>query len=129
MKIYIAGKFAAKARLAEEKRKLQAMGVEVSSTWLTDHSDSLSSVAMTPEHNLQLALRDVDEVAKADGIILDTLDESNTGGREVEFGTAIALENETVVIGPRRNVFHYMADYHFDTWDEFYEAYEARSDS
>lgn len=61
--------------------------------------------------------RDVEEVMRADMLIIDTYDESITGGREVELG--MAMSNKAVVyrVGPIRNIFHHLIP-GFDTWDE-----------
>lgn len=40
------------------------------------------------------------------------------GGRHVEFGMALARRQLTIVVGPVENVFHTMAAFRFDTFDE-----------
>lgn len=118
MKIYIAGKFAARDRLVKHKKALQDMGYEVLSTWLTEESYSLESVARTAEQNRNMANRDVREVAMCDLFIIDTADNSNTGGRDVEYGIARGLEKRLIVIGQERNIFHYIAHARYYTWAE-----------
>jgi hypothetical protein len=68
----------------------------------------------------KLALKDLAEIKSADLLICDTLDVTPRGGREVEFGLALgAFQSKLIwVVGPLRNVFHRLADEHFETWDE-----------
>ncbi len=63
---------------------------------------------------------DLVEIKGVDMFILDTLDESPTGGREVELGYFLAspMNKPFWRVGPIRNIFHSMADMEFETWDE-----------
>jgi hypothetical protein len=65
------------------------------------------------------------EVVAADIFILDTTDESMTGGREVEFGMALMdmeFPRRIIRVGPVRNVFHSVVRETYDSWDELLEA-------
>lgn len=70
------------------------------------------------EHSIAEAKRDLREVQRADLLILDTIDESNTGGREVEMGSALSMETTIWRVGPVRNIFHELAEREFTDWDE-----------
>src|SRR5678815_4799579 len=85
MRVYIAGKYEARSRLIEWRGRLKALGHEVLSTWL-DEMPKRDEVDADYMH--KAATRDLAEIASADLFILDTIDESNTGGREVEYGYA-----------------------------------------
>lgn len=118
-RVYIAGRFTAQARLRYEAVALKMLDPEINvvSSWLWSEE---SDVGYSDEQALEWAKRDCREVGTADVLIVDTIDESTTGGREVEFGMAGAWGIRTVVIGPLRNVFHQLASEHYDTWDEFF---------
>lgn len=124
-KIYIAAKYSAKERVKPYKEKLFARGHKIYSTWL-DSSLPLDSLAATspPDENKSEAKRDLDEVYRCDTFILDTIDESATGGREVELGYAMDGNRAIYIVGPRRNVFHFLIKYHYETWEELLNALE-----
>ena len=41
------------------------------------------------------------------------------GGRNVEYGAALALAKTLVVVGPVEHIFHELADVHFESWEEY----------
>ena len=116
---YLAGKATAKERLRQMRDRVVA-GVfglaDCNSRWL-DHN--LIESEVDKAGLLIEAQNDIDDVAACDAFILDTADESTTGGREVEFGYALAHDLYTIVVGPQRNIFHYMADEHYDDWLDY----------
>ena len=116
MLVYAAGKFSAQARLREEARLLEDLdpSIEVVSSWLW----STEPDEAPPEARAGYAERDLGEIREADVLILDTLDESNTGGREVELGYAIATGKKLSLVGPPRNVFHNLLKGQYASWDE-----------
>lgn len=118
--IYIAGKFTAKDRLREERDRLRKLGYVVTSGWLEEPETDYTADAA---YKVECAKRDLDEVVRAKTLIIDTLDVSDTGGREVEFGVALGNCDQIYVVGPLRNVFHYLVPErcHFDSWDALIE--------
>jgi hypothetical protein len=115
--IYIAGKLEAQERLKHERSRIHRLGVgKVVGTWLDEESGN-----PTPQQKLEYADRDTAEVLLADLLILDTNDENNRGGREVEYGIALGTGIEVWVVGPKRNVFHEKAA-HFLDWDDALDA-------
>lgn len=119
MRIYIASFFETKDRLQEPKKALWKLNHEVVSSWL-DEAPRGEFMPTTEIFWKKLAMKDLAELERADAIILDTLDVNPRGGREVEFGFALAgWQNKLVcIVGPYRNVFHTLADKQFNTWDE-----------
>jgi len=106
---YIAGKWTARRRIRKWAEKVNALpGYHVTSSWLK------TKKPYPPV--LEQAYKDQDEVLHSSLLILDTLDESNTGGREVEFGLALEGGHIIYLVGPVRNIFHTMATRQFDTW-------------
>lgn len=97
------------------KSVLQEVGYTIVSTW---HDSARSEVGVTdvtigelqsiPEHCKQFAIRDLDDLRRADVFFMFTGDEKSSGGRHTELGLAMGLDNikGIVIIGPRENVFH-----------------------
>ena len=121
MKIYIAGFFDTRNRLKQIRDRLVGMGHQVNSHWL----DEVSKPTNMSEDLwfTKLALRDLADIFSSDLLIVDTLDVTPRGGREVEFGFALGRfqDQQTWVVGPLRNVFHRLADEHFQDWDQCLE--------
>ena len=121
MMIYLSAKVTAQARLRPIRTRLRVLGYECESSWL-DEEDA--EYPVEPTRARAKALRDFAEIARADVFILDTLDESVTGGREVEAGYALRdfhLGGPGTYlwrVGPARNVFHELADEVFETWED-----------
>jgi len=113
-RIYIAGKFTAKARLYPHAMTILGQGHRVMSSWIFAPA---AEGRITPGHVKEVT-RDVEEVQASDLLILDTLDESNTGGREVEFGIALGMPMDVWRIGPARSEFHLLADRAFQGWTQ-----------
>src|SRR5258708_3901849 len=115
LNIYIAGWFGAKERLRKERDRIHALGVgQVVGTWLDEETVAPEApgetlvVSATPEQCKEYAVRDLGEVRYADLLILDTIDVNPRGGREVEYGLALATGIGLWIVGPKRNVFHYL---------------------
>lgn len=126
MRVYIAGKYSAWPRLEQRREEMRQLGYSVSSTWIDTGRSVVvrsgnNSLALDDGLNRVAAERDIHEVLEAEMLVLDTFDESYTGGREVELGFALDRELVTVLIGPKRNVFHYLVNYSFNNWEEALE--------
>lgn len=150
--IYLAGKYdMSKERLRAVRETLRSMGFVVTSSWLDETATESFGGSSMPESSdasdakmRANAIRDMREVLDADVFLLDTLDESASGGREVELGLAMAtflgdlslrldgddlelLDHEhggdyckttLQIVGPKRNIFHHLAHFHYENWDE-----------
>lgn len=115
MSIYIAGKYTSKGRLGAIREQIRRMGYVVSSSWLDEVWRDYDA---PDEVRVENAHRDFEEIESAECLIIDTLDESNTGGREVEMGFALHKGISVVLVGPERNVFHYIVNKRFESWNE-----------
>lgn len=117
MKIYIAAKFARREDMRPMRDAIWDAGHEVVSTWIDEvkRPEGMDSETFKKK----LAIKDVAEVFSADLLILDTAFPSETGGKEVEFGIALGRFQTKLIwiVGPKRNVFHELADRTFPTWD------------
>lgn len=115
MRIYVASNWASQVRMQGIKFKLEEMGHEVCSGWLEeDNAQAMST--LTPKKMKLYSHRDLGEIMTADLLIIDTGEESNTGGREVEYGVALALGKLVWVVGPVRNIFHSVPRHQFNDW-------------
>lgn len=118
MKIYLASNFASQARMKGVRRVLEALNHQVVSTWLDE--DGAQSYELNPECGPGYAIRDRQEVDDADILIIDTLESSHTGGREVELGLALGSHKRVWRVGPARNIFHTVVNQHFPDWESCY---------
>lgn len=114
-KIYIAGMYDACHRLVVHRDRMRALGLDVSSNWM----DTINAAGNHTER-IREATRDMREVQEASIFILDTLDQSVSGGRESELGFALAALNQTYLIGPERQIFHSLIDLQWESWEEFF---------
>lgn len=118
MKIYVAGSFQDQKDLRDKAVVLWSMGHTVTGTWL--HEVARSPCLSEVEHKRKIAMKDLVEVREADLIALDN--RQSSGGKNVEWGVSLAhfQHKLMVLIGEPSNVFHYLADYTFESWDKFY---------
>ena len=117
MRIYIAGKFERRPILRPYAAQIWELGHEITSSWLNE-------VSRMPQMQLgefmrKLAVKDLTEIRAADLLILDTGVASERGGKEVEFGFALGQHQGKLlwIVGPPRNVFHWLADRVFESWE------------
>lgn len=115
--VYIASFFDTRERLLPIAEQLNGMGYYVTSRWLTE-APTIKVEDCTEEYFAECAVRDVQDVSRAAFLIVDTLEITPRGGREVEYGIALAQGKPLVVVGPKRNVFHRLAAKHFDYWED-----------
>lgn len=122
--IYLAGFFDTRQRLRLIRDKIKEMGYEVLSSWLSERpqAEATGDVLDAHEKYRRYAKRDLTEIEACDLIIVDTIDVTKRGGREVEYGYAGALGKKRWIVGPTRNVFHFLCNRHFDTWPEALQA-------
>lgn len=117
MRIYIAGYFDTRERIRPYADKLWKLGHEVVSTWLQEvaRPEGMSK----EEFWKKLAIKDLAEINAADLLILDTIDVTPRGGREVELGFALGrFQTKSIyMVGPIRNVFHTLVDKQYPDWD------------
>ncbi len=127
MNIYIAGKVTAKERLKKMREAVRNLGFICHSTWM-DVALEYRHLDSNRQHFQREAVRDRCEVAACNLFILDTFDESNTGGREYEAGYAARGGTRVWLVGPVRNVFHAEMP-RFESWDAVLVLLEAEASS
>jgi hypothetical protein len=102
LKVYIAGRYSNLALLAEEKKKFEAAGIEVTSSWLNNAEEGMSFT--------DVATVDLMDIDNADALVLYTEPYGTAvpgGGRHVETGYALGRGKEVIVVGPLENIFHW----------------------
>lgn len=129
--VYLASYFDTRSRLLPIRDALTRSGLVITSRWLDEPHQATGAATLneavaastTFKHSdlMEYAERDYNDIYDSDVLVLDTLDITPRGGREVEFGLALAWYKPCYVVGPERNVFHKMAFGRWDTWDEALE--------
>ena len=116
MKVYIGASFSSRERLRPIRDRIWALGHEVVSTWIDEVAKP--GFMGQDEFNRKLAVKDFCEVSSASLVIIDTVERSSTGGSDSEFGFAFGQfhKKSVWVVGPKRSVFHQLADAHFEDW-------------
>lgn len=123
MKIYTAATFAEQKRIREQKETLIQLGHTITSTWLEENL-FVRPDGMPPEvFERKMAIKDLNEIASADCVILDLANPSKTAGKMVEVGFALAKHKLIYTVGEKipHAIFLLLADAHFDTWEDLFK--------
>ena len=126
MRIYLAARYSRREELCGYRSELERLGHTVTARWLNgEHQAADDDPGPLAE---QFAQHDYDDLRYSDLLINFTeapRSDANRGGRHVEFGIALGWVREgyelgpqrVMVVGPRENVFHWLAPIEqFDTW-------------
>lgn len=112
-KIYLAARYSRNEEMRGVRDVLQALGYEVTASWIDQHGGNLLESFVTEQLNddpagcAQYAQIDVGDLAAADTVISFTSPGGGgKGGRHVEYGLALGLVKRLIIVGPRENVFH-----------------------
>lgn len=126
-KIYLAASYARKNEMRGVRDVLAAAGHTVTSTWI-DRPEDLEGISKDKKKRLMqetpliyqgFALQDSEDLSKANVLVMFTGDDKSTGVRHTEFGMALVLGMDIVIVGPRENVFQCVDGiYHYNSWDE-----------
>lgn len=124
---YLAARYSRREELLRYRRELQQLGVQVTSRWLNGDHQIPDDVLETADA-VRFAREDVEDLYASDIVISFTeqprIPSATRGGRHVEFGLALALNKQCIVVGPRENVFHWLPSVrHCDTWQEVLEMF------
>lgn len=135
MKFYLAAKFDRMAEMNVYAQQLRNSGHEVTSRWLLgkeqfhegvdliDRPEGLHSgtgdITMLAQ---PFAMDDHEDIIGCDTLILFTESPeayAKRGGRHTEFGIALGLGKQLIIIGPRENIFHCLPQVQqFRTWTD-----------
>lgn len=128
--IYLAARYSRREELCGYAEALKDLGAFVTSRWLNGNhqlDDSGLSEEAKQEERIRFACEDWEDLFQADICVSFTETPRGTnsrGGRHVEFGAAMAMGKECIVIGHRENVFHCLPGVAFySTWEECLQAF------
>ena len=113
VRLYVAGHWGSRFRLRPEVERLRAGGNDVHSSWVDKDTEGDPAIE---------ARRDLEEIRWAEALILDTLDDDTTGGREFEAGFAHGIWRPVYLVGPCRSVFHQLARNQWATWEDAHQS-------
>ena len=119
MKIYTAASFSEQNRIRQYKEPLFHLGHSVLSTWL---DEQVKPAGMSDEQfGKKMAAKDLQEIAAADCFILDLEAPSQTMGKMVELGFALAKHKLIYIVAPettftKGHIFCMLADQRFTSW-------------
>lgn len=121
--VYLAARYSRKLEIKEKAKELENIGIKVTSRWLEEKADPDSNLNDAPDSlNRTVAIQDIEDIDKADVLILFTEDpekEYRRGGRHFESGYAYGIDKPIITLGPRENVFHYIEKViNVELWDE-----------
>lgn len=120
MKIYIAACFVQQPEVRVKAGELAALGHECTSSWRFEKGAGDGSEPEHEEHYRAAALCDIEDINRADLLVLLTSQVSRSGGKHVETGYALARGLRVVLVGKRaENVFHWLIPEHYETWEKF----------
>ena len=130
-RFYLASRYARRRELTNYALETVMKGHVVTSRWITGKHE-LPGIDETfdeiPDYALSFALEDFEDIQSCETLICFTESPNSKisrGGRHVEFGLALALGKDVVIIGPRENVFHTFPKIaRFNSWEEFYNQLE-----
>lgn len=121
--IYLAARYDRRLELLDVADQLVANGYNVTSRWVLGEHEmpGAADIATTA----RFAVEDLADVLDAGTVIHWTEHPSagyTRGGRHVEFGFAVALGKQNIIIGPCESVFHYLPSViHYPTLQDFYQ--------
>jgi hypothetical protein len=121
--VYLAAQYERKEEMRHYRNALNALGVRVSSRWIAsnDQIEGLDAETLAEEHwmGTAQALLDIEDVRSADTFIMFTSG-LGRGGHHTEFGMAMAMGKNIILIGKRENVFHCLSWIQvFPNWEAF----------
>jgi nucleoside 2-deoxyribosyltransferase len=116
--LYLAGKYSDRELLCTYASQLRANGLYVNSEWLEGAHDDKHI-----DSQIEYAEADLHDIDNSD-IFVMVQNEQISGGRNVEFGYALAQGKEIYVIGPPSSIFHHLADECFASITELIEFIE-----
>lgn len=129
MRVYLASRYSRRQEMNIYADQLREYGYIIDVRWLVDNhqapDDTLEiNETVDTSNNIAavFAQDDVEDLMASDIVISFSEEPRSThsrGGRHVEFGMALALNKQIIVVGPRENIFHTLPGIkHYETWDE-----------
>lgn len=113
LRVYLAARFSRRDELREYAADLAALGIDVTSRWLTEEHPEIieepgGELSGSTEELAGIAYNNLADIRGADILVLFTepVDRPpRRNGRMVELGYALGLSKTAIIVGPRENVF------------------------
>jgi len=125
MKYYLAARYDRRKELQELAEHLKLHGMEVTSRWLEGNHESKEEQATNVE-KAQWAAEDWEDIGRSDTLVFfcdpPETPGAGRGGRNVEFGIALALNKRVFTVGEPENIFHQLGGIQFESSLEFLSA-------
>lgn len=117
--VYLAARYRRRKELLACCDELEQLGIAVTSGWLRRET-SIETKDLTPDDWRCFAQEDVEDVRRADALVLFAEEESGgAGGRHVEFGIALGLWKPIIVVGRTENLFQHLPEVRLtESWNE-----------
>ncbi len=112
MRVYIAARYGRRLEMLQVASDLEGLGHIVTSSWISGKHETRPGIDNngTEEERRGWAVEDLSDLSAADTLIAFTeypnSEGRGRGGRHVEYGYAMAVGCDLIVVGPRENVFH-----------------------
>lgn len=122
---YLAASWGRKEEISRYAQQLRDAGFGVTSTWFDEQPGPHSSEGdYDPSYLREIAVRDVEEIEAADGLIFfanDYFVPTKGGGRHFELGYAYSEELDIYVVGGAEHVFCHLPEIeHYDLFEDLY---------
>jgi hypothetical protein len=124
LKIYLAARYSRHLELQTYAQELESLGHEITSRWIRGNHEisGISRENISHKDNERLAREDYYDLLIAEQVICFTEPPESSysrGGRHVEYGIAMALNKQIIIIGHRENVFYFLPEIKFyQEWNE-----------
>jgi hypothetical protein len=111
-KVYLAARYDRRDELRVYATIFRRNGIGVTSRWLEEDGDPWDiSIGLGGENPIEKANTDLQDVQEANAIVFFSEDPHvgvPRGSRHVEFGYAMGLGKELIVVGGCENIFHFL---------------------
>jgi hypothetical protein len=132
-KIYLAAAYERADEMRGVRDVLEVFGHQVTSRWIDQETSGQTEAAgaaelsVDPAAYVKFARKDFEDISAADTVLSFT-GAPGRGGHHIEFGIALALGKQLVIVGPRENVFHSLpqVDWYPD-WSRLVMAWSPKS--
>lgn len=129
MRVYLASQYARREELKSYADQLQSIGIDSTARWLNENADLNGKMSNhTLLENAEIAQRDIEDVDKAEAVLLFTNGSETKivrGAHHFELGYAYGRGKKVFTVGPRDNVFHYLpCVVNFPTWAEAFAHFQ-----
>ena len=105
---YLAGRYERRAELNQIAERMVCRGHRITSRWIGGAHEGTdgTEAGLTPEDSRRFATEDLQDIDAAQIVVLFTDGKPGRGGKDHEFGYAMAKGKFLVLVGPEINVFH-----------------------